>query len=113
VHPALQSGSTPPVLHNLPVNPHGHILKRHHIPELDHLMLFPRQFSPSAWLHPILLNGLKYPSIQFELHHPQTPTPRALQPQFLTILIQRDFLAIHKLHSPISLRPERTAAPAA
>jgi hypothetical protein len=71
---------------------------RHHIPKLDYLMLVSRQLSPPAGLHPVLLDGLKHPTLQSELHHPQSPTPHALHLQLLSILIQRDLLSIHKLH---------------
>jgi len=61
------------------------------------LVFCARQLSPSARLHPVLLDGLKLPPIQFELHLSQAPTPHPLHPQLPTI--QHNFLSIHQLHS--------------
>jgi hypothetical protein len=53
----------PPILSNLTVHCYCHILMRLHVSELDHLMLLARQFSPSTWFLPVLLDGLELPAV--------------------------------------------------
>src|SRR5208282_1972180 len=86
---------TPTVLRNFPIHRNGHVLMRGHIPKLYHLMFFARELPPAAWLHRVLLDGLKHSSVELELHHAQTPTPHAFDPHILNILVQRHFLSIH------------------
>src|SRR6266851_972914 len=70
-----------PILPNFPIHRDRHVFPCLQIPKLHHPMPFTGEFSPSARLLRILLDGLVLPPTHRKPDRPKTPTPRPCYPQ--------------------------------